>query len=941
MTKNINKMYLSSAIISVYLLMAATALCQEIMLTVTKDAYIDQIDANTNFGNEDKLIAQRDSHGRKIYFQFNASQFTNEILDIKSFEFDYAGKYGRYSDIYIVTAAGADNWDESTITWNNAPANDTQSSTDFISTDVYHLGQVNITGYGEYGTVELLWKNGDAKQAVIDRLNSPSRTITFAIQRTGDQSVQYHSKEAAEEYHPIRMAVEMKGYQGCPDITNDGIINTDDLAIMIDQWLETNQGVSLAADLSSDQQVLFDDYSILANSWQKAPPFPLHLYTYPMTNEELLDAFNLDLPELSEVKGYYQQQDFASAVSSLADYYRNREGTNWWFDPHQIDPSVGNSSTLNTSYDIMNGTWSQVNWKSIGEPDWLNYNYDFMPRMYFLSSLGAGYWYSGTEYPAAHAFIKVLRSWVNQVGPENTDYWGQMTTGIRMRSGWSDTFNYFLHSPIFTDQDMMTHIKICVKQLRYLRNNMTSNVPNHLAFARAGLYAGGVLFHELKEAQDWREYAIDTTVQALREDHLPDGASLELSVGYSQFFITNYLESIYDLAILTGRENEGNLNQIITEAEKAGDFFVRLMTPDRMSPSYNNNTGPDVVSLMNRLIDKYPHRQDFLWIATNGQQGTIPDYTSCFLPYTGYAVMRSSWSREANYLGFINSMTGRTHCHMDKLNIVLWAYGRQMIFESEGSKNDNSDPWSVYSQDTFSHNTGLVDNRPQRRKWGSPNPTQMPYQPLDNVAWVSNDDYDYAWGVYDQGYGMQGPSDSYPYSTGSNFYDGWVAPAHHYRKVLFLKPDIFIINDFFVTQDNQSHEYELRFNIKSTATRAWNTNWLYTYDNNQPNLEVIPLKTEGLTTNIISGQTSPQLMGWFVDNNVNAQRATTIQYKKTGDGTVQFLTLLMPREASKALRISSVNKIDENNYQIPINDGRIVNLQVNSNPFVMISASFE
>ncbi len=920
------------------LLMCSAAIGEPLILNVSQNAYVDQELPNANFDGAEILIAQRDPLGRKIYLQFNASNFTEPISDITAFEFDYAGSYGRYGQAYLITGQDADNWQQSTITWNNAPANNTSNASGF-GEDAVYIGQVDITEYKEYGTVKLLWQGSAAKEAVINRLNSGGRVATIAVSRSGDRSVQYYSKEAQGDIHPIRMAVEFDHY-GNPDINNDGIVCEKDLSILAAQWLETEQNGQLTADISGDGQVWLEDYSILTKYWRKTPPLPLCLYSYPMSDAELISAFDLDLPQLAQVKHYYEQQNYGQAISELISYYRSRQGTHWWFDPHTINPAVGGQGDLQVSYDIMNGSWSQVNWQDNGDPDWLNYNYAFLPRMYFMTSLGKGYWYSGEEFPAAHAYVKTLRTWVNQVR-SGTDYWGQMVTGIRMRSGWSDAFNHFLHSSVVTDRDLALHIKTTIAQLRYLRNNMFGNVPNHLSFARAGLYSGAALFNELKEAHDWRDYAAQTTIEALTEDHLPDGASLELSIGYSQFFITNYLESIYDLAVLTERENENYIQQMIDKCEQPAEFFVRLMTPDREAPSYNNNVGPDVVSLMQRVVDKYPHREDFRWIATEGGQGTMPDYTSCFLPYTGYAAMRSGWDRDDNYLGFDNAPTGRTHCHMDKLNVVLWAYGRQIIFESEGSKNDNADPWSVYSQDTFSHNTGLVDNRPQRRSWGTPNPSQMPYQPLTNVQWQTNAQYDYAWGVYDASYGKQGPSDSYPYSTGSNFYEGWVNPAHHYRKVFFLKPDIFIINDMFVTQDGQPHNYELRFNLDSISTRIRNGNWVTTADTGKSNLEVVPLMNSGLTTNVISGQTLPQIMGWNVDNNVNARKATTIQYLKTGNGTVEFLTLLMPQREGRGVKTNSVIKIDDHNYQVILNDARSLTIQTSPDPFAQISASFD
>jgi hypothetical protein len=108
-----------------------------------------------------------------------------------------------------------------------------------------------------------------------------------------------------------------------------------------------------------------------------------------------------------------------------------------------------------------------------------------------------------------------------------------------------------------------------------------------------------------------------------------------------------------------------------------------------------------------------------------------------------------------------------------------------------------------------------------------------------------------------------------------------------------------------------------------------------------PNLEVIPLMGTGLTANLVSGQSEPQLMGWNVDNNVTPHRATTIQYLKTGDGTVEFLTLFLPLQEGRGVKTSTVNKLSDHSYQIVLFDGRSFTIQTSSDPYAQISAAFD
>lgn len=226
---------------------------------------------------------------------------------------------------------------------------------------------------------------------------------------------------------------------------------------------------------------------------------------------------------------------------------------------------------------------------------------------------------------------------------------------------------------------------------------------------------------------------------------------------------------------------------------------------------------------------------------------------------------------------------------------MVWAYGRQILFDSP--QPGESDDWTYlnFLRDTFSHSTGLVDNRPQRRRWYSaPHPSQMPYQPLTDFAWEITETGAWAAGCFTNSYGRAGSmgNDSYPYKAGSNFYDGWGAPAGQFRQVAYIAPDIFVVQDWFVPNDTAGHTYEIRWQFNSTAVavsgfRAQST------DSGQPNLAVIPLQTNDLTVAAVSAQLTPEVMGWRLVSG-NIMPATTLRHARTGIGSRGFLTLLLP-----------------------------------------------
>lgn len=652
---------------------------------------------------------------------------------------------------------------------------------------------------------------------------------------------------------------------------------------------------------------------------------------------------NLNYNGLSAVKAAVQQGNYATARKELAKYLRNRTEKVWWWDPHVKVKSQGSSSDLSYAYDFANhtGLYNNNYWLANGDYDWLN-----TPeleanwyRMYFLETIGRAYWYSGLEYPAAKDYVNIMRSWIGQVtqaADVSNHYWSTLATGIRMRSGWLNAFAYCLNSPIFDDNTMIISMKSAYEQSKNLHDNHNDS-GNWLTFAMAGLYSTGVFFPELNDATGWRNYACQTAVDDMTQSYLPDGMGIELTCSYAQSFY-NYF-TICDLAAAVNRTSELNVNQIVPLCQTPLESFIKIMAPDGHDPSYNDNYEFDVRSFMNSYYSYYPSRPDFAWIATSGAQGTQPSYTSTFLPYAGYVAMRNNWTSTANYLGFDMGPIGKGHAHQDKLNVVLWAYGRKILFDSE--RVDYTDNvWSEYAMDTFSHNTALVDNRPQRRNWGTPDIDQMPYTPLTDCTWVTDSAHDFASGSFNGAYGKagQGNSDAYPYWDNSDWGKSWVYPATHYRKIYYLKPDIFIVCDTMVAKDSSSHSYDVRWNLNSTSTTTRNANWVDTTNSGMSNLEIVPILTSGLTVTKTSGQSPPsEILGWKIG--ATNTPATTVQHKKSGYNTVQFLTLLVPLPSTSTL-VSSITTVSPTSWNVNLSDGRVVHITCDTTPTGTFTASF-
>jgi len=640
----------------------------------------------------------------------------------------------------------------------------------------------------------------------------------------------------------------------------------------------------------------------------------------PLTDQEFFQKIDLDYPGMANVAEAVKAEDFPLAKKTLGEYYRNRTGKYFTLGPQKPGEgpegwkkNVGSTRPLVTRM----GEYDASLWKG----DFFDWNASRVrnkERMYFFGSIGTAYAASGDE-EIAKAWVNLMRSFV-KFCPKSKggSMWASMHVGIRMRTGWPQAFHCFIHSPSFSDDDLGLFLKSVWEQSDYIRYNHNPT-SNWLTFSMAGLYTSGVMYPEFVDARDWRKHASSIAVEDMDVGWLPDGMSIELTPGYGQFFSNYYV--IYDLAKQVDCLDEFNLPEFFAKTERTYELYLKIMAPDRTAPATNDNGPQNVPYMLRKALERFPDRDDFRWIVSDGKDGRKPDFTSIVLPYAGFAMMRSGWERDGHMLYFDFGPVGYRHAHQDKLEVMVWAYGRQILFDP-GRVNYADTPHQNYCMDTHSHNTVLVDHRPQRRIWyEDPHPDKRPYPKLKDFDWESTDRYDYASGVYDKAYGLPGESDAYPYKKGGNFKEGWEHPAIHHRRVFFLKPDVFLVADTMIAQDDRCHEYDVRWHLDSLQTRLGEDGYsVATSDGDMPNLEIVPLRTKGLTVKTTSAQDKPEILGWKITK--ESEPATTLQHIQSGSGTVQFLTLLLPLKSGQRTLFKKGHRESEESWKVQLDDGR-------------------
>ncbi len=507
-------------------------------------------------------------------------------------------------------------------------------------------------------------------------------------------------------------------------------------------------------------------------------------------------------------------------------------------------------------------------------------------RHFHFRDLSSAYWNTGRERYAA-ALAEHWMDWIHSNPPPRLSsgngagdancIWQTLTTGIRLESTWPDAFYRCLGSPAFTDRVIVDIVKSVADQARHLVRWPSSG--NWLTEESLGLFTAGMLFPEYREAASWRRTAVQRLYTQLDHEVYPDGMQYELAAGYNNWVVSNFSE-LLDRAEMNGLRAELP-KDYLAKLEKMYNYLLLGMMPNGKVPGLNDSGDADVRRLLERGWKLYPDRTDFLFGATLGRQGTEPKATSHVFPYAGHYVMRSDWGPEALYLLFDSGPFGYGHQHEDKLHFVLFAFGRRLVLDPGNYSYDHS-KWRRYVIGTAGHNTIMVDGHGQNRRAHPdtrfrPRPWSAPAPPDNDTLWKSTAIADFVRGTYRRGYGPKPQID-----------------VTHTRRILFVKPEYFLIVDTLRPADSAPHRYDALFHLDAeNAELTPDTLAVRSSEKDQANLGLLPLKIPGLDCRIVKGREDP-VQGWANDP---WRPVPTAVYTRTAAGTVRFAWLLQPTPA--------------------------------------------
>ena len=421
-------------------------------------------------------------------------------------------------------------------------------------------------------------------------------------------------------------------------------------------------------------------------------------------------------------------------------------------------------------------------------------------RMDFLPPLAAYYRKTGDER-AAETFVEIVGGFIDTVPPPSsktsawdTKSWRTLDAGLRATS-WVSSWFAFTNSPALTPQFRAKFMRSLEDHLCRLEPSRTEN--NWRIMELKGLVDITLAFPQVARMRDRRAAAERELAALLKKQLYPDGFQFELSTEYHTILDSDYRR-------LANRYREFGVQPpefLEKGLEPAFELYSHMTRPDRRLPALNDADCVGIVPRLEAASKLYPHRRDFLWFATDGREGVAPDYLSYAFPYSGAVVFRDSWSRDAVW-GYVDmSPFGRSHQHEDKLNFLLFAYGKEMICEGGNYAYDTSE-MRRYVLSTRAHNTIRIDGKDQnaRRSWKW---TDDLLSKKADLEFSASPERDFARSAFTCGYGSNGEFDD---------------SVTHMRTVEFIKdqgPPFFRITDELRSKNRKVHSYEQMWHLEA------------------------------------------------------------------------------------------------------------------------------
>lgn len=493
-------------------------------------------------------------------------------------------------------------------------------------------------------------------------------------------------------------------------------------------------------------------------------------------------------------RGNYKDQ--ASEVIAYADKFCQHEFLfNTEHDLEQLDDPVCYGEKIQWDYNPG------------GDPE---YVWQFNRHRYFIT-LGQAYQLTGDE-KYAKCYADMLKDWIltNPLTEENKKTtWRILEAGFRGEY-WTKAFYYFKDSSAVTDELVALFEECLHEHARYLisMHSPYRLISNWGVIENHGLFEIALTLPRSETTKEYIRTAIDHLEKLARMAVMPDGVEWEQSPMYHNEVLKCYLD-----VILLADRNGITLPKTIRDCAKRMAYANLIwQKPDHHEFMMGDSDDFDISSALCRAAYCFSdgvlkcgayEKVDFETAWDIGIEGIRtyealpvkePEFVSAALGDTGNYYFRSDWSRTANLMHLHCGTIGAGHGHSDQLHIDLVANGEDVLMDGGRYTYVFGEKRCEYKDPTM-HNTITVDGKlftVCKDSWECSRLSAPVKQ-----QFVIGDRFEFVQAGH-LGYMPEG--------------------VFVNRKIVYLRPDIYIVMDECYATGRHTYESYFHFNNAGSVT---------------------------------------------------------------------------------------------------------------------------
>lgn len=436
-----------------------------------------------------------------------------------------------------------------------------------------------------------------------------------------------------------------------------------------------------------------------------------------------------------------------------------------------------------------------------GDPEYI---WQFNRHRYFIC-LGQAYQMTGDE-KYAEKYVDLLTDWINRI-PLTKEHeekaWRSLEAGFRGEN-WTKAILYFKDSPALNDDVITRYYESLLVHAAYLEQKHSDYkcISNWGIIENHGLFEIALALVEPELQTHYVKLALEHLSTAARLQIMEDGIHWEQSPLYHCEVARCFLD-----VLLLAKKHKVSLPEGMEARVRSLLYVMRdWKKPD--GHIFLNGDSDDVDMDECFILGAYYFSDQTLKAAVCGRmnyeaawslgpQGIVeyealsmqqPGHVSAAFSDGGQYYLRSGWEKNANLLHFSCGTLGAGHGHTDKLHVDLVMEGRDVLVDA--GRYTYAMPFGrIAFKDPKAHNTITVDGRPYticKDSWTCEKLTQ----PV-NTAHRFTGAYEY----------VQGGHIGY-------IEDGVLLN----RRIIYLKPDIYLIADEMYAGNAHTYETYFHFN---------------------------------------------------------------------------------------------------------------------------------